>query len=46
MGRATLLGKIARPEDIAATVLGIACPKISGYTTVQIFAANGGMYLA
>ncbi len=46
MGRATLLGKIAMPEDIAATVLGIACPKISGYTTGQIFAANGGMYLA
>ncbi len=46
MGRATLLGKIAAPEDIAATVLGIACPKISGYTTGQVFAANGGMYLA
>lgn len=44
--RATLLGKIAEPEDIAATVLGMACPKISGYTTGQIFAANGGMYLA
>jgi 3-oxoacyl-[acyl-carrier protein] reductase len=46
MGRATLLGKIAKPEDIAATVLGMACPKVSGYTTGQIFAANGGMYLA
>ena len=46
MGRATLLGKIASPEDIAATVLGMACPKISGYTTGQIFAANGGLYLA
>jgi 3-oxoacyl-[acyl-carrier protein] reductase len=46
MRRATLLGKVAEPEDIAATVVGIACPKISGYTTGQIFAANGGMYMA
>lgn len=44
--RATLLGKVAEPEDIAATVLGMACPKVSGYTTGQIFAANGGLYLA
>lgn len=44
--RATLLGKVAEPEDIAATVCGMACPKISGYTTGQIFAANGGMYMA
>ncbi len=44
--RATLLGKIAEPEDLAATVLGMACPRISGYTTGQIFAANGGMYMA
>jgi 3-oxoacyl-[acyl-carrier protein] reductase len=44
--RATLLGKVAEPEDIAATVLGMACPRISGYTTGQIFAANGGLYLA
>ena len=46
MKRATLLGKIAEPGDIAATVLGMACPRISGYTTGQIFATNGGMYLA
>ena len=46
MRRATLLGKIAEPQDIAATVLGMACPRISGYTTGQIFATNGGMYLA
>ena len=46
MKRATLLGKIAEPEELAATVIGIACPKISGYTTGQIFAANGGMYMA
>ena len=44
--RATLLGKVAEPEDIAAAVLGMACPRISGYTTGQIFAANGGLYLA
>ncbi len=46
MRRATLLGKVAEPEEIAATVIGIACPKISGYTTGQVFAANGGMYMA
>jgi len=46
MRRATLLGKVAEPEELAATVLGIACPKISGYTTGQVFAANGGMYMA
>jgi len=46
MKRATLLGKVAEPEELAATVVGIACPKISGYTTGQIFAANGGMYMA
>ena len=44
--RATLLGKVAEPEDLAATVLGIACPRVSGYTTGQVFAANGGMYMA
>lgn len=44
--RATLLGKVAQPEDIAAAVLGMACPRISGYTTGQIFAVNGGLYLA
>jgi 3-oxoacyl-[acyl-carrier protein] reductase len=46
MKRATLLGKVAEPEELAATVIGMACPKISGYTTGQIFAANGGMYMA
>jgi 3-oxoacyl-[acyl-carrier protein] reductase len=45
MGRATLVGRIAEPEDIAATVAAIADPKLFGYTTGQIFAANGGMYL-
>jgi 3-oxoacyl-[acyl-carrier protein] reductase len=46
MRRSTLLGRVAEPEDLAATVVGIACPRISGYTTGQVFAANGGMYLA
>ena len=46
MKRATLLGKVAEPEELAAAVVGIACPKISGYTTGQVFAANGGMYMA
>ena len=46
MRRQTLLGKVAEPEELAATVVGMACPKISGYTTGQVFAANGGMYMA
>jgi 3-oxoacyl-[acyl-carrier protein] reductase len=45
MGRATLVGRIAEPEEIAATVCAIADPKLFGYTTGQIFAANGGLYL-
>lgn len=44
-GRATLVGRIAEPEEIAATVCAIADPKLFGYTTGQVFAANGGMYL-
>ncbi len=46
MRRATLLGKVAEPSELAATVVGMACPMISGYTTGQVFAANGGMYMA
>jgi 3-oxoacyl-[acyl-carrier protein] reductase len=46
MKRSTLLGKVAEPEELAATVLGMVCPKVSGYTTGQVFAANGGMYMA
>ena len=45
MGRATLVGRIAEPEDIAATVAAIADQKLFGYTTGQVFAANGGLYL-
>ena len=46
MGRATLVGRIAEPEDIAHTICAIADPKLFGYTTGQVFAANGGMYMA
>ncbi len=46
MGRATLVGRIAEPEDIAYTICAIADPKLFGYTTGQVFAANGGMYMA
>jgi hypothetical protein len=45
MGRATLVGRVAETEDIAGTVCAIADPKLFGYTTGQIFAANGGLYL-
>ena len=32
--------------SVTATVVGMACPMASGYTTGQVFAANGGMYMA
>jgi 3-oxoacyl-[acyl-carrier protein] reductase len=46
MGRATLVGRVAEPEEIARTICAIADPKLFGYTTGQVFAANGGMYFA
>jgi 3-oxoacyl-[acyl-carrier protein] reductase len=46
MGRATLTGRIAEPEDMAHFVCALADPKISGYVTGQVFQVNGGMYLA
>jgi len=46
MGRSTLVGRIAEPEEMANTVCAIADPRLFGYTTGQIFAANGGLYLA
>jgi 3-oxoacyl-[acyl-carrier protein] reductase len=46
MANATLVGRIAEPSDIANTVCAIADPKIFGFTTGQIFAANGGMFMA
>ncbi len=45
MSRSTLVGRVADPDEIAATVAAIADPKLFGYTTGQVFAANGGMYL-
>lgn len=46
MAQSTLVGRIAEPEELAATVCAISDPKLFGYTTGQIFHANGGMYLA
>ena len=46
MRRSTLLGKVAEPAELAAAVVGLACPMISGYMTGQILAVNGGMYMA
>jgi 3-oxoacyl-[acyl-carrier protein] reductase len=46
MGRATLTGRIAEPQDMAHFVCALADPKISGYVTGQVFQVNGGMYLA
>lgn len=45
MGRATLIGRIGQPEDIAAAVCAIADPKIFGYATGEVFQVNGGLYL-
>jgi 3-oxoacyl-[acyl-carrier protein] reductase len=45
MGRATLVGRIAEPEELASSVCAIADGKLFGYTTGQVFAVNGGMYL-
>jgi len=45
MGAATLVGRIAEPDEIAATICAIADPRIFGFTTGQVFAANGGLYL-
>jgi len=46
MARSTLLGRIAEPEEVAASVCAIADPRLFGYATGQIFHVNGGMYLA
>jgi 3-oxoacyl-[acyl-carrier protein] reductase len=45
MARATLVGRVAEPDDIAAVVAALADPRISGYINGQVIAANGGMYL-
>ena len=46
MGRATLTGRIAEPEQMAGFVCALADPRISGYVTGQVLQVNGGMYLA
>ncbi len=45
MGRGTLVGRIAQPEEIAAVICVLADPKISGYITGEILQVNGGLYL-
>ena len=46
MAAATLVGRIAEPDDIAHFVCALADPRISGYVTGQVLPVNGGMYLA
>ncbi len=46
MARATLVGRVAEPADMAAVVCFLADPKMSGYISGQVIPANGGMYLA
>jgi 3-oxoacyl-[acyl-carrier protein] reductase len=46
MQRRTLLGRLCEPEQMAASVVGLADAQTSGYTTGQVIQANGGMYLA
>jgi 3-oxoacyl-[acyl-carrier protein] reductase len=46
MAAATLVGRIAEPDDIAGFVCALADPKISGYVTGQVLPVNGGMYFA
>jgi 3-oxoacyl-[acyl-carrier protein] reductase len=42
MGRATLLGRIAQPEEIADAIFKVST---SPYITGQVIQVNGGMYL-
>ena len=46
MARATLVGRVAEPADMAAVVCFLADAKMSGYITGQVMPANGGLYLA
>jgi 3-oxoacyl-[acyl-carrier protein] reductase len=46
MAAATLTGRIAKPEEMAAVVCALADPRIFGYATGQVFQVNGGLYLA
>lgn len=45
MKRGTLVGRLAEPIEMARTVAAIADPLLFGYTTGQVFAPNGGMYM-
>ena len=45
MARATLVGRVAEPADMAAVVCFLADPKMSGYISGQVMPANGGLYL-
>ena len=46
MAAASLMGRIAEPEEIAAAICALADPEIFGYATGQIFHVNGGLYIA
>lgn len=46
MAAATLTGRIAKPDEMAAVVCALADPRIFGYATGQVFQVNGGLYLA
>lgn len=46
MGAATLVGRIAEPEEMAHVICALADPKIAGYVNGQVIQVNGGLYLA
>jgi 3-oxoacyl-[acyl-carrier protein] reductase len=46
MAAATLVGRIAEPDEMAAVVCAVADPRIFGYLTGQVLPVNGGLYLA
>ena len=46
MGAATLVGRIAEPEEMAHVICVLADSKISGYINGQVVQVNGGLYLA
>jgi 3-oxoacyl-[acyl-carrier protein] reductase len=46
MAAATLVGRVAKPAEMAAVVCALADPRIFGYATGQVFPVNGGLYLA
>jgi len=46
MERATLVGRLAEPAEMAAFICALADPRIGGFVTGQVLQVNGGMYLA